>query len=138
MRIFFCDEILKNLKVEYDYELDQTKCRPREQIRSEAGKMELSTETITIPEKSARPNIFANFQRNLGQQSRSQQTRNRSRAIHRRQRRSYSRGIEPGRENDIPKRDYRTAFDAFGENNLIVWSNSKIPFRTCEEEEARK
>ena len=66
--------------------------------------MELSTETITVPEKSLRPNIFATFQRN---RQRSQPVRGRPRIL-RRQRRSFGRGMEPGRENDIPKRDYRT------------------------------
>ena len=37
-------------------------------------------------------------------------------------------------EQEIPKRHYRTAFDAFGENNLIVWSNGIIHVRTCEDE----
>ena len=99
--------------------------------------MELSTETITVPEQSMRPNIFVNFQKNRHQQSRLVRRQQRPQLL-RRQKRSFGRGVEPGRENDIPKRDYRTAFDAFGENNLIVWSNSKIPFRTCEEEETRK
>ena len=67
--------------------------------------MELSVETITVPEKSLRPNIFATFQRN---RQRSQPVRGRPRIL-RRQRRSFGRGMEPGRENDIPKRDYRTA-----------------------------
>ena len=68
--------------------------------------MELTTETITVPEKSVRPNIFANFQRNRNHQ-RSQPVRSPQRIL-RRQRRSFGRGVEPGRENDIPKRDYRT------------------------------
>ena len=34
--------------------------------------------------------------------------------------------------SQVAKRDYRTAFDAFGENQLVVWSNAGIPIRICE------
>ena len=44
------------------------------------------------------------------------------------------RSRRSSRETDstISKRDFRTAFDAFGDNQLVVWSNAMIPIRLCE------
>ena len=44
------------------------------------------------------------------------------------------RNKRSSRETDstISKRDFRTAFDAFGDNQLVVWSNAMIPIRLCE------